>query len=133
MRIDRTLDDWLVEMINSRIDDLRTRLLAVLEHELTQFTRALTDEDKMESSFDPHALEQTLYRRGTGRIFRAERQRQTVLHAIPPPNVTGCCTWAMRSTHDHGHADPLSAHEGEDAVVMAPTSGISTQMLSSGN
>jgi hypothetical protein len=46
VRIDRTLDDWLVEMINSRIDDLRTRLLAVLEHELTQFTRALTDEEQ---------------------------------------------------------------------------------------
>jgi hypothetical protein len=46
VRIDRTLDDWLVELINSRIDDLRTRLLAVLENELTQFTRALTDEEQ---------------------------------------------------------------------------------------
>ena len=46
VRIDRTLDDWLVEMMNSRIDDLRTRLLAILEHELTQFTRALTDEEQ---------------------------------------------------------------------------------------
>ncbi len=46
VRIDRTLDDWLVELINSRIDDLRTRLLAVLEQELTQFTRALTDEEQ---------------------------------------------------------------------------------------
>jgi hypothetical protein len=46
VRIDRTLDDWLVDMMNSRIDDLRTRLLAILEHELTQFTRALTDEEQ---------------------------------------------------------------------------------------
>ena len=46
VRIDRTLDDWLLELINSRIDDLRTRLLAVLENELTQFTRALTDEEQ---------------------------------------------------------------------------------------
>jgi hypothetical protein len=46
VRIDRTLDDWLVEMMNSRIDDLRTRLLAVLETELTRFTRALTDEEQ---------------------------------------------------------------------------------------
>jgi hypothetical protein len=46
VRIDHTLDDWLVELINSRIDDLRTRLLTVLEHEITQFTRALTDEEQ---------------------------------------------------------------------------------------
>jgi hypothetical protein len=46
VRIDRTLDDWLVEMMNSRIDDLRTRLLAILEHELSQFTRALTDKEQ---------------------------------------------------------------------------------------
>jgi len=46
VRIDRTLDDWLVELINSRIDDLRTRLLEVLEQELTQFTRSLTDEEQ---------------------------------------------------------------------------------------
>jgi len=46
VRIDHTLDDWLVEMMNSRIDDLRTRLLAVLEHEVTQFTRALTDTEQ---------------------------------------------------------------------------------------
>jgi hypothetical protein len=46
LRIDRTVDDWLVEMMNDRIEDLRARLLAILEHELTQFTRALTDEDQ---------------------------------------------------------------------------------------
>ena len=45
VRIDRTLDDWLVEMLNTRIDDLRSRLLAVLENELEQFTRTLTDLD----------------------------------------------------------------------------------------
>ena len=45
VRIDRTLDDWLVEMLNARIDDLRSRLLAVLENELEQFTRTLTDHD----------------------------------------------------------------------------------------
>jgi hypothetical protein len=43
VRIDRTLDDWLVEMLNSRVDELRSRLLAVLENELEQFTRTLTD------------------------------------------------------------------------------------------
>ena len=48
VRIDRTLDDWLVEMLNSRVDDLRSRLLAVLENELELFTRALTDDT------DPH-------------------------------------------------------------------------------
>jgi len=45
VRIDRTLDDWLVEMLNARIDDLRSKLLAVLENELEQFTRTLTDLD----------------------------------------------------------------------------------------
>ena len=45
VRIDRTLDDWLVELLNARIDDLRSRLLAVLENELDQFTRTLTDLD----------------------------------------------------------------------------------------
>jgi hypothetical protein len=44
VRIDRTLDDWLVEMLNSRVDDLRSKLLAVLENELDLFTRALTDD-----------------------------------------------------------------------------------------
>jgi hypothetical protein len=46
VRIDHTLDDWLVEMMNSRIDDLRTRLLAILETEIEQFTRALTDKEQ---------------------------------------------------------------------------------------
>ena len=44
VRIDRTLDEWLVEMMNSRVDELRSRLLAVLENELEHFTRALTDD-----------------------------------------------------------------------------------------
>lgn len=44
VRIDRTLDEWLVEMMNSRVDELRTRLLAVLENELESFTRELTDD-----------------------------------------------------------------------------------------
>ena len=44
VRIDRTLDDWLVEMMNARVDELRSRLLAVLEDELDVFTRALTDD-----------------------------------------------------------------------------------------
>jgi hypothetical protein len=46
VRIDHTLDDWLVEMMNSRVDVLRSRLLAILENELNQFTRALTDKDQ---------------------------------------------------------------------------------------
>ena len=46
VRIDRTLDDWLVEMMNNRIDELRTRLLAILEHELSQLTRVLTDKEQ---------------------------------------------------------------------------------------
>ena len=46
VRIDCTLDDWLVEMMNSRIDDLRTRLLQILENELTRFTHELTDEEQ---------------------------------------------------------------------------------------
>jgi hypothetical protein len=45
VRIDRTLDDWLVEMLNARIDDLRSKLLAMLENELEQFTRTFTDPD----------------------------------------------------------------------------------------
>jgi hypothetical protein len=44
VRIDRTLDEWLVEMMNARVDELRSRLLAVLENELEVFTRALTDD-----------------------------------------------------------------------------------------
>jgi hypothetical protein len=46
VRIDHTLDDWLVEMMNSRIDDLRSALLAILENEIEQFTRALTDKEQ---------------------------------------------------------------------------------------
>jgi hypothetical protein len=46
VRIDHTLDDWLVEMMNSRIDDLRSRLLTMLETEIEQFTRALTDKEQ---------------------------------------------------------------------------------------
>jgi hypothetical protein len=46
VRIDHTLDDWLVEMMNSRIDDLRGRLLTILETEIEQFTRALTDKEQ---------------------------------------------------------------------------------------
>jgi len=46
VRIDHTLDDWLVEMMNSRIDDLRSRLLAILEQELAEFTRVLTDKEQ---------------------------------------------------------------------------------------
>jgi hypothetical protein len=46
VRIDHTLDDWLVEMMNSRMDDLRGRLLTILETEIEQFTRALTDKEQ---------------------------------------------------------------------------------------
>ncbi len=46
VRIDRTLDDWLVEMMNARIDDLRSRLLKILEHELEQFTRTVADSEQ---------------------------------------------------------------------------------------
>jgi hypothetical protein len=46
VRIDHTLDDWLVEMMNSRIDDLRSALLTILETEIENFTRALTDKEQ---------------------------------------------------------------------------------------
>ncbi len=45
-RIDSILDDWLTEMMHSRIDDLRACLLEVLELELARFVRALTDKER---------------------------------------------------------------------------------------
>ncbi len=46
LRIDLTVDDWLTEMMHARIEDLRSRLLAVLEQEIEEFTRQLTDADE---------------------------------------------------------------------------------------
>ncbi len=45
-RIDSILDNWLTEMMHARIDDLRARLMEVLELELNEFIRALTDEEQ---------------------------------------------------------------------------------------
>lgn len=45
VRIDHTVDDWLVDTMHSRIEDLRARILAVLEQELQQFTKVLTHTD----------------------------------------------------------------------------------------
>jgi hypothetical protein len=45
VRIDATLDDWLTDVMYARIDDLRARLLHLLEAEIKQFTQALTDND----------------------------------------------------------------------------------------
>ena len=45
LRIDHTVDDWLTEMLHTRIEELRTRLLAVLEREMEQFTRTSTDSE----------------------------------------------------------------------------------------
>jgi hypothetical protein len=45
VRIDATLDDWLTDVMYARIDDLRARLLRMLEGEIKQFTDALKDND----------------------------------------------------------------------------------------
>jgi hypothetical protein len=45
VRIDATLDDWLTDVMYARIDDLRSRLLLLLEGEIKQFTEALKDND----------------------------------------------------------------------------------------
>jgi len=45
VRIDATLDDWLTDVMYARIDDLRSRLLRLLEVEIKQFTDALKDND----------------------------------------------------------------------------------------
>ena len=45
LRIDHTIDDWLTEMMHARIEDLRSRLLAVLEREIDEFSRRHTDVD----------------------------------------------------------------------------------------
>ena len=45
VRIDSTLDDWLTDVMYARIDDLRERLLRLLESEIKQFTDALKDND----------------------------------------------------------------------------------------
>lgn len=45
VRIDHTVDDWLVETMHTKIEDLRARLLAVLEQELQEFAKVLTDTD----------------------------------------------------------------------------------------
>jgi hypothetical protein len=44
LRIDHTVDDWLTEVMHARIDELRSRLLAVLEREIDQLTR--TDDER---------------------------------------------------------------------------------------
>jgi hypothetical protein len=48
LRIDHTVDDWLTEMMHTRIEDLRSRLLAVLEREIEDFTRRRTDADDVD-------------------------------------------------------------------------------------
>jgi hypothetical protein len=45
MRIEHAVDDWLVDTMHTKIEDLRSRLLAVLEQELHQFTHVLTHTD----------------------------------------------------------------------------------------
>src|SRR5262245_41007933 len=45
LRIDSTLDDWMTDVIYARIDDLRSRLLRLLEDEIKQLTEALKDND----------------------------------------------------------------------------------------
>jgi hypothetical protein len=45
VRIDSTLDDWLTDVMYARIDDLRSRLLRLLEDEIKHFTDALKDHD----------------------------------------------------------------------------------------
>ena len=63
VRIDRTLDDWLVEMMNSphrRSAHAAARYPRTRTH--TIHPRYSPTKSKMESSFDPHALEQSLYR-----------------------------------------------------------------------
>jgi hypothetical protein len=44
-RIDQVVDDWLTDTVHTRIEDLRARLLSVLEQELQQFTKVLTNTD----------------------------------------------------------------------------------------
>ena len=44
-RIDQTVDEWLARTLSTRIDELRTTLVEMLETELTRLTDALTDED----------------------------------------------------------------------------------------
>ncbi len=68
---------------------------------------------KMESSFDPHALEQSLYREWeASRLFRADRQRQAVLHHDSAAERDRLAAHGPRvPAHAHGHADPLSTHE----------------------
>jgi hypothetical protein len=45
VRIDDTLDDWLADVMYARIDELRSRLLALLEMETKRFTDALQDDN----------------------------------------------------------------------------------------
>lgn len=44
--IDATLDEWLTDVMYARIEDLRSRLLLLLEDEMKRFTEALTNDDE---------------------------------------------------------------------------------------
>lgn len=52
LRVGLTVDDWLTEMMHARIEDLRSQLLAVLEQEIEEFTRQLTDADDTDDTDD---------------------------------------------------------------------------------
>ena len=52
----------------------------------------------MEHSFDPHAIEQALYDEWeNANYFAPPGNGPAYCIMIPPPNVTGSCTWATRS------------------------------------
>ncbi len=87
----------------------------------------------MESSFDPHALEQSLYREWEqAGYFEPTGNGKPYCIMIPPPNVTG--SLHMGHAFQHTLMDTLIRYrrmKGDNALWQAGTdhAGISTQML----
>ena len=134
VRIDRTLDDWLVEMMNSRIDDLRSATAGDPRkrnrHNLPAHSPTKSN---MESSFDPHAIEQSLYREWeSAGNFEPRGNGKPYCIMIPPPNVTG--SLHMGHAFQHTIMDTLIRYrrmKGDRTLWQMGTdhAGISTQML----
>jgi valyl-tRNA synthetase len=87
----------------------------------------------MESSFDPHALEQSLYREWEqAGYFEPSGNGKPYCIMIPPPNVTG--SLHMGHAFQHTIMDTLIRYrrmKGDQTLWQMGTdhAGISTQML----
>ena len=56
---------------------------------------------EMEKTYDPKDIEEKIYRRWTEKgYFRADENsgKKSYTIVMPPPNITGSCTWDTLST-----------------------------------